>query len=160
MTSLEKRIQDELIKRFNANSWNTITLNMKAGGTMTITPESDVRKIHDAKAIDLYDISTHINGIDATFTDFAFSMEHLANIVADFEENAQHTKETINDINIYYETYIKGHTPEELEIGNKILKNLHNLYGNVTKALTDKHKIETAIKMVNIDDLEYGRQSL
>lgn len=160
MTSLEKRIQDELIKRFNANNWNTITLNMKAVGTMTITPESDVRKIHDAKDIDLYNIDIHINGLDQTFTNFAFSLEHLTSIVADFEKDAEITKKTVKDLKTYYEKHIKGHTQEELNLGNDIFSKLYSMSSNICELLENEHLVEKAIKKVSVTDLEKGKHAL
>lgn len=148
ISPLVAKTYNELLRRFIAADWEALKLEMKNGDTITIEPFFEPYDEKCLKDVQWFLIYTPTN----LFMDSGASCPGLLRAAAnicDYEELLRGQQEDTKSLQKFYEKHIKGHTPDELKLGNTILINEpHDIVRNC------KHTPELA-KKYNVSEEYY-----
>lgn len=160
MTNLERKIHQELTKRFKTNNWNPITLNMKTGGTVTVRPLAD-DDITTEDDVELWDVTTQLEEIPEPNSTIKYTLEGVCCYLADFENTKTTLLKTENNLKSFYEKNLKGHTAEELKLGNQIFEIIYQQSDdhNLSKLLKDETLLREACEQIHMG-IHTGKNAL
>lgn len=140
ISQLVAKTYNELLRRFIAADWEAIKLKMKNGDIVTIEPcfEPDDKKcLENVQWFLVYNPTNLFMDGCESYTGLIGTAANLC----DYEKLLHEQQEDMKSLQAFYEKHLKGHTHDELNLGNTILINeSHDIVRNC------KHTPELAKK--------------
>lgn len=117
ISPLTAKIHNELLKRFQANGFGTLTLSLKNGWKINVIPypykNAETKCLKTMQWFTITDAPHEGMGSE--------SLTEIAGMIADFDRHIAIAIEDENRLREFYETRIQGHEDRELRIGNTLL---------------------------------------